>query len=84
MIFQVLLNIIVFFLKCAIWVLIALVAVPYGVFMLLHTMFPVFTQDASFWFWSVFGIITIVAYVVLWKPILWLIGIFQLFGGAGE
>jgi hypothetical protein len=66
------------------WVIVAIVAIPSGVFILLNKWFPVFSHDLGFWFWSVFGIVTIVTYVVLWKPLLWIIGIFQLFGGAGE
>jgi hypothetical protein len=84
MLFQLLLNIIVFFIKCLVWILAALVAIPFGTLMLLNKWFPVFTHDGGFWFWTVFGIVTIVAYVVLWKPLLWIIGIFQLLGGAGE
>ncbi len=83
MLFQLLLNLIVFFLRCAIWVLVALVAIPYGIFMLLHNIFPVFTQDAGFWWWSVFSILTIIAYVVLWKPILWIVGTIGVLG-AGQ
>jgi hypothetical protein len=83
MLFQLLLNLIVFFLRCAIWVLVALVAIPYGIFMLLHNIFPVFTQDAGFWWWIVFSIITIIAYVVLWKPILWIVGAIGVLG-AGQ
>lgn len=66
------------------WVLFAIVALPFGVYMLLIEWFPVFTHDGGFWWWSVFSIVTIVAYIVLWKPLLWVIGIFQLLGGAGE
>ena len=66
------------------WVFFAILAIPYGSLMLLNKWFPVFTHDGGFWFWSVFGIVTIVAYVVLWKPLLWIIGIFQLLGGAGQ
>lgn len=74
MLFQLLLNIIVFFVKFVVWVLVALVAVPYGILMLFHSMFPVFTQDASGWFWTAFSVCTILAYLVLWKPILWIVG----------
>lgn len=84
MLFQLLLNIIVFFIKCIAWILVGLVAIPYGVLMLLNHWFPVFTHDGSFWFWSVFGILTIVAYILLWKPLLWIVGIFQMLGGMGE
>jgi hypothetical protein len=66
------------------WVLFAIVALPFGVYMSINEWFPVFTHYGGFWWWSVFSIITIVAYVVLWKPLLWIIGIFQLLGGAGE
>lgn len=84
MLFQIILNIIVFFIKCAMWVFLAIVAIPVGAFLLLNKWFPLFSHDPGFWFWSVFGIVTIVAYVVLWKPLLWIIGIFQLLGGAGQ
>jgi hypothetical protein len=84
MLFQVVLNIIVFFIKCIVWILAGLVAIPFGAFMLLNNWFPIFTHDGGFWFWSVFGILTIVAYIVLWKPLLWVVGIFQLLGGMGE
>lgn len=66
------------------WVLFAIVALPVGVAVLLTEWFPVFTHDGGFWWWSVFVIFTIVVYVVLWKPLLWIIGIFQLLGGAGQ
>ncbi len=66
------------------WALFAIVALPVGVALLLNNWFPAFTHDGGFWWWSVFSIITIVAYVLLWKPLLWIIGIFQLLGGAGE
>ena len=84
MLFQVLLNIILFFVKCLVWFVFVLAAIPYGILMLLHTWFPVFVHDGGFWFWSVFGILTIIAYIVLWKPLLWVVGIFQLLGGMGE
>jgi hypothetical protein len=66
------------------WVLFAIVALPVGVAMLLNDWFPVFTYEGGFWWWTVFTIITVVAYVMLWKPLLWVIGIFQVLGGAGQ
>jgi hypothetical protein len=66
------------------WVLFAIVALPFGVYMLLNEWFPVFTHDGGFLWWSIFSIVSIVAYIVLWKPLLWIIGIFQLMGGVGE
>ena len=83
MLYQVLSTIIVSILKFLMWILVSIVAVPYGVFMLLQELFPIFTQDAGFWFWSVLGLITIVAYVILWKPILWVVGTISVLG-AGE
>lgn len=44
----------------------------------------IFTQDGGFGFWTVFSILSIVGFVVLWKPIMWIVGVFQLLGGAGE
>jgi hypothetical protein len=84
MLFQVVLNIIVFFIKCIVWILVGLVAIPFGAYMLLNEWFPVFTHDGGFGFWSTFGILTIIAYIVLWKPLLWVVGIFQMLGGMGE
>ncbi|SHG44676.1 hypothetical protein SAMN05444372_10632 [Flavobacterium micromati] len=82
MLFQVLMNIIAVFLKFAMWVLFAVVAVPYGVFIVLWKLFPVFTNDGSFWFWSVFAVLTIIAYVILWKPILWIVGTINALGAG--
>ena len=74
MLFQVLMNIVAVFLKFALWVIFALVAVPFGVFIALLKMFPIFTNDGSFWYWTVFSILTVIAYIILWKPILWIVG----------
>ena len=76
--------IIIRLLSFVMWVFFVFVAIPCGVFILLNKWFPVFSHDLGFWFWSVFGIVTIVAYIVLWKPLLWIIGIFFFFGGAGQ
>jgi hypothetical protein len=46
-------------------------------------MLPVFTHDNGFGFWTVFGIFTIIAYVLLWKPILWIVGTISILG-AGQ
>jgi hypothetical protein len=80
MLFQVLLNIIVFIIKCIVWVLFVLAAIPFGIYMLLNEMFPVFTQDAGFWFWSLFSILSIIGFIVLWKPIVWIVGVLQTLG----
>lgn len=84
MLFQLLLNIIVFFIKCIVWFVFVLAGIPFGIYMLLHKWFPIFTQDGGFGFWTVFSILSIVGFVVLWKPIMWIVGVFQLLGGAGE
>jgi len=83
MLYQVLSTIIVFILKFVMWIVAAVVAIPFGVFMLLKNLLPLFTQDASFWFWSVFALLTIIAYVILWKPILWVVGTVGVLG-AGQ
>ena len=80
MLFQLLLNIIIFCLKFALWVLTALVAVPFGIYMLLQEMFPIFVQDSGFWFWSVFAILCVIFYLIFWKPILWVVGAISAFG----
>ncbi len=76
--------IIIRLLSFILWVFIAVIAIPIGVFMLLNKWFPDFTQELGFWFWCVFGSVTILLYRILRKPLLWIIGIFQVMGGAGE
>ena len=75
-------NIVAVFLKFALWVIFALVAVPFGVFIALLKMFPIFTNDGSFWYWTVFSILTVIAYVILWKPILWIVGTISALGAG--
>ena len=83
MLFQVLLNVFFFLLKIAIWIAIALAAIPLGFFLLFSNFFPDFTSDAGFGFWLCFGIVNIIAYYFLWRPIVWTItGITVLFEGA--
>ncbi len=84
MLFQVLLDIIVFLIKYVVRVVFALAAVPFGVFMLLNKMFPVFSHDLDFWFWSVFSILTIIGFFLLWKPILWIMGALSVLGEGNE
>lgn len=80
MLFQLLLNVIVFLLKMGIWAVFAFAAVPFGIYMALHNLFPIFTADATFWFCSVFGLLTNVVYFILWKPILWIVGTVSILG----
>jgi hypothetical protein len=74
MLFQLLLNVVAFLLKLALWILIAIVAIPMLIYGSFQRLFPLFVHDASVWFWISFGIVTLLAYYILWKPILWLIG----------
>jgi hypothetical protein len=80
MLFQVLLNIIVFIIKFIVWVAFVLAAIPFGIYMLLNEYFPLFTQDGGFMFWSVFSISSIIGFIVLWKPIVWVVGVLQVLG----
>ena len=75
MLFELLMNFILILMKFVFRVLLALVVLPYGVFMLLKEFFPVFSLTYGFWYWTVFGIITILGYYILWRPILWISGI---------
>ena len=84
MLFQVLLNIIVFLLRMALWIIMALVVIPFGIYMLLLDQFPTFVLAYGFGFWSVFSILTIIAYVILWKPILWVVGVVGILGAGQE
>lgn len=83
MLFQVLLNIIVSLIKFVVWVLFVLAAIPFGIYMLLNELFPLFTHDAGFWFWTVFSILSIIGFVLLWKPVMWVVGVLQVLG-AGQ
>ena len=74
MLFQILLNFIVFFVKVAIRIAFTFLLVPFGIYMLLIEQFPSFVLEYGFGFWSVFGILTLIAYIILWKPILWVVG----------
>ncbi|SHM91421.1 hypothetical protein [Flavobacterium saccharophilum] len=80
MLFQLLLNFIVFIIKCIVWVLLVLAAIPFGIYMLLNEWFPIFSSDGGFWYWSVFSILSIIGFIVLWKPIVWIVGILQTLG----
>lgn len=82
MLFQVLLDIIVFFIKYVVRVVFALAAVPFGVFMLLNEMFPAFSQGLDFWFWSAFSVLSLIGFVLLWKPILWIMGALSVLGAG--
>jgi len=80
MLFQLLLDIIVFIIKCIVWVLFVLAAIPFGIYMLMNEWFPIFTHDGGFWFWSALSILSIIGFIVLWKPIMWIVGILQALG----
>ena len=84
MLFQVLLNIIVFLLRMALWIIMALVVIPFGIYMFLLDQFPTFVLTYGFGFWTVFSILTIIAYVILWKPILWVVGVVGILGAGQE
>lgn len=83
MLFEVLMNIVVFILKFALRFVLGLLLVPFGVFMGLVKFFPDFHQGT--WWTIVWAVITIVAYYILWKPILWITGLSVILGaGNGD
>ena len=84
MLLQLLLNIITFIIKCVVWFLVVLAGIPYGILMLLHKCFPVFTQEGGFWFWSVFSALTIIGFILLWRPIMWIVGVLQILGAGAD
>jgi hypothetical protein len=84
MLFQVLLDIIVFLLKYVLRVVVALGAIPFGVFVLLHKLFPAFSHNLDFWFWSVFSILSLIGVVLLWRPIMWIMGGLSILGAGSE
>ncbi|MFH6936004.1 hypothetical protein [Flavobacterium sp. FlaQc-30] len=44
--------------------------------------FPEFTLAYDFSFWVVFSILSIIGFVILWKPIVWTVGIIQTLGAG--
>ena len=80
MLFQLLLNFIVFIIKCVVWILFVLAAIPFGIYMFLNEYFPVFTHEGGFLFWFVFSTSSLIGFIVLWKPITWIVGILQVLG----
>lgn len=82
MLLQVLLNIIAFFIKCIAWIVVGFIAIPFGVYYFLLNYFRDFTLAYGFSFWAVFSILSIIGFVVLWKPIIWTVGIIQTLGAG--
>lgn len=83
MLFQIILNIIAFFLKIALWIAAGLLVIPFGIYYMLNEFFPAFVNEANAWFWIVFSILTFVAYFILWKPIVYIAGAVNVLG-AGQ
>lgn len=79
MLFQLLLDFIFFLLKIVLRIVGGLCLVPFGLYMLFLEVFTDFTNGGGFWFWSIFAIVTIVAYYILWKPIVWIAGLSSIF-----
>ena len=84
MLFEVLLKLLVVIIKFIIWIIILLAAIPFGIYMLMLKWFPAFVLEESFGFWSVFGVLTIIGFVILWRPIMWVVGTFQVLGAGAE
>lgn len=82
MLFQILLNIVVSLIKFVVWVVVALLAIPFGIYMFLINNFPEFTLAYGFSFWAVFSILSIIGFVLLWKPIMWVVGGIQVLGAG--
>ncbi len=74
MLFEIIFNIIGFFLKVALWIVMGLLAIPAGLYFLLFEFFPGFVNEANAWFWIVFSVLTFVSYYILWKPIVFIAG----------
>jgi hypothetical protein len=80
MLAQIIVNFIVFLIKLAVWIVVAFLAVPIGITMALNHFFPLFVSEANFGFWTVLSLLTIVAYVIFWKPILWIVSTINILG----
>lgn len=84
MLFQLLLKIIAFLIKCFLWFAIVLGGIPMVIYILLLKSFPFFTHEASISFWIVFFILSIIAFLALWRPIMWLVEVLKLLGTGDE
>lgn len=80
MLFQVLMNIFSFLIKVVFRIVFAFLAVPFGIYMLFMNQFPEFVLEYGFGFWSVFVVLNIIAYIILWKPILWIVSSLSILG----
>lgn len=61
-----------FLLKIAFRVAICLLFIPVGVYLLLNKLFPEFSRTADYWYIAVYTVLTIISYIVLYKPIVWI------------
>lgn len=84
MLLQALSGIIVFLLRYVLRVVVAISLIPVGVFFFLQNVFPEFSYGFDFYFWLVLGIISLVGFVLLWKPILWIMGAITVLGAGVE
>ena len=84
MLFEVLMNFILVLAKFLLRVICTLLLLPVGIYLGLNKFFPVFTHSESVGFWIVFGLIIIVCYYILWKPILWISGITTILGAGND
>ena len=84
MLFEIIFAIIGFFLRYVLRILMGLSLIPFGVFVLLTKIAPQFTLEMGFWFWTVFSVLTIIGFYLLWRPIVWIAGLYSILNAGND
>ena len=70
---QILLNTTTTAIKYIVWVSLVIVAIPLLIYSFLNLYFYEFTMEMGFGFWILFSVLTVIGFVVLLKPIFWIL-----------
>lgn len=70
---QILLNTTTTAIKYIVWVSLVIVAIPLMIYSFLNLYFYEFTMEMGFGFWILFSVLTVIGFVVLLKPIFWIL-----------
>lgn len=70
---QILLNTTTTAIKYIVWVSLVIVAIPLMIYSFLNLYFYEFTMEMGFGFWILFSVLTVIGFVILLKPIFWIL-----------
>ena len=70
---QILLNTTTTAIKYIVWVSLVIVAIPLLIYSFLNLYFYEFTMEMGFGFWILFSVLTVIGFVVLLKPVFWIL-----------